>query len=207
MSTTEQALFSRNIDKDSSDQEELDYDPDFSSSVILDYLREDPLAIFPIHFGKLNNEDDIESLLSFLANHSYSRTEDNEDEVEFDDDIYCSHLETVLCEMYRSFNYIIQMFLMNIVCNYNQAQTKQYFPQDVDFGKAFETTNGIKLMVKGLIDIDFTTLNVHPSTYTLPQVLDFYNILPDFLKNRLAPEIEKMVSAVYYADTLESNRV
>lgn len=204
MSNIQQAVLVQSTDEPVIDH---GYEGDYED-FISDMLASDPTYFYPTVLGDFNIDNKIQNVLETIAAFSYSASKDEEGDDFFDSTLYAANLESIFSALYKTYNFFFQAVAYRQVFKYGtDPKAKVRIPFDP--GKAFENDGVINLLVAAnLKEIFLSFTPMYPTSYNIDCYLDFYNLLPDYMKENLLPQMEVLLDTVYPGNaTIKAERL
>jgi hypothetical protein len=162
---------------------------------IVENLNNDPLLFYPLTLGKMNVSDDIQATLDILSSASY--TYDENEEVVFDHEIYASHLENLYISLYSDFNLFFQVIAGKELFSYTGALHAN--EQAEELTDIVKTAVGQKIIITAFLRKSYPQLSLENliNSFSINAILQMYNLLPDHLKEFMAPAVEYALNKMY----------
>ena len=162
---------------------------------IVENLNNDPLLFYPLTLGKMNVSDDIQTTLDVLSSASY--TYDENKEVIFNHEVYASHLENLYTSLYSDFNLFFQVIAGKELFSYTGALHAN--EQAEELTDIVKTAVGQKIIITAFLRKSYPQLSLENliNSFSINAILQMYNLLPDHLKEFMAPAVEYALNKMY----------
>jgi hypothetical protein len=143
----------------------------------------------------MNVSDDIQATLDILSSASY--TYDENEEVVFDHEIYASHLENLYISLYSDFNLFFQVIAGKELFSYTGALHAN--EQAEELTDIVKTAVGQKIIITAFLRKSYPQLSLENliNSFSINAILQMYNLLPDHLKEFMAPAVEYALNKMY----------